>query len=65
MLKQQEVVGTFNAKDYQDERFCKGKRCGREIPVSMVYKKDFPKKDGNVLCCLRIWFWWSQHGSLF
>lgn len=46
LLKQQEVVGKFNADDYQDERFFVKAKDGREIPVSMVYKKGY-KKDGN------------------
>ncbi|MBP9193893.1 MAG: S9 family peptidase [Saprospiraceae bacterium] len=43
MLKQQEVVGKFKAADYLDERFFVKAKDGREIPVSMVYKKGFEK----------------------
>jgi len=43
MLKQQEVVGKFNAAEYEDERFFVKAKDGREIPVSMVYKKGFQK----------------------
>ncbi|MBK8699611.1 MAG: S9 family peptidase [Saprospiraceae bacterium] len=45
-LKQQEVVGKFNADDYTSERFFVKATDGREIPVSLVYKKGF-NKDGK------------------
>lgn len=46
LLKQQEVVGQFNAKEYESERFFVKAKDGKEVPVSLVYKKGF-KKDGN------------------
>jgi oligopeptidase B len=46
LLKQQEVVGIFDAKLYDSERFFVKSKDGKEIPVSLVYKKGF-KKDGN------------------
>ena len=46
LLKQQEVVGTFNPDDYESERLMVKARDGVEVPVSMVYKKGF-KKDGT------------------
>lgn len=47
LLKQQEVIGTFNKDDYQSERIFVTSRDGNaQIPVSIVYKKGF-KKDGT------------------
>jgi oligopeptidase B len=46
MLKQQEVVGNFNAEDYISERIFAKAKDGKEIPISIVYKKGF-KKDGT------------------
>jgi oligopeptidase B len=46
LLKQQEVVGGYNAGDYVTERlYAKGKD-GTTVPISIVYKKGF-EKDGN------------------
>ncbi len=46
LLKEQEVVGTFDKNDYQSERVMVKARDGKEVPVSIVYKKGF-KKDGS------------------
>lgn len=46
MLKQQEVVGDFNPKDYVSERQMVKAADGTMIPLSIVYKKGF-KKDGT------------------
>lgn len=47
LLKQQEVVGGFNAADYVSERFFVTARDGAQVPVSLVYKKSMRKKQGN------------------
>lgn len=47
LLKQQEVVGGFNAADYVSERFFVTARDGAQVPVSLVYKKSLRKKEGN------------------
>lgn len=47
LLKQQEVVGGFNAADYASERFFVTARDGAQVPVSLVYKKSTRKKEGN------------------
>lgn len=39
LLKQQEVVGAFNAKDYVSERIWVPARDGERVPVSIVYRK--------------------------
>ena len=39
LLKQQEVVGDFNAEDYTSERIFVEARDGAKVPVSIVYKK--------------------------
>lgn len=46
LMKQQEVVGGYNAKDYVTERLFATAKDGTKIPISIVYKKGF-KKDGN------------------
>ena len=39
LLKQQEVVGAFNAADYGSERVWATVRDGQRVPMSIVYKK--------------------------
>ena len=46
LLKQQEVIGDFDSKNYQAERLYAQGRDGTKIPISLVYKKGF-KKDGK------------------
>lgn len=47
LLKQQKVLGSFNADDYESERLMVTARDGIKVPVSIVYKKDSFKKDGT------------------
>lgn len=44
-LKQQEVLGDFDPKNYQSERLMAKARDGELVPISIVYRKGF-KKDG-------------------
>lgn len=46
-LKQDEVVGEFDPDWYKSERIFVKARDGKEIPVSIVYRKDKFKKDGT------------------
>jgi len=46
LMKQQEVVGSFNPKDYETERVMATAKDGTKVPISIVYKKGF-KKDGT------------------
>jgi oligopeptidase B len=46
LLKQQEVVGGYNPKDYVTERLMATAKDGTKIPISLVYKNGF-MKDGN------------------
>ena len=46
MLKQQEVLGGFSSDNYVSERVYAKVRDGVEVPISIVYHKDF-KKDGT------------------
>lgn len=39
LLKQQEVVGSFNTKDYASERVWVTARDGAQVPISIVYRK--------------------------
>lgn len=47
MLKQQEVVGGYQASDYVSERIFVTARDGAQVPVSLVYKKSLRKASGN------------------
>jgi len=46
LMKQQEVVGGYDAKDYVTERLTATAKDGTKIPISLVYKKGF-EKNGN------------------
>jgi oligopeptidase B len=46
LMKQQEILGGYNPKDYVTERLTATAKDGTKIPISFVYKKGF-KKDGN------------------
>ena len=46
LMKQQEVVGGYDAKQYVTERLTATAKDGTKIPISLVYKKGF-NKDGN------------------
>ncbi len=46
LMKQQEVVGGYNIKDYETERVIATAKDGTKIPMSIVYKKGY-KKNGN------------------
>ncbi|MEM6321701.1 MAG: S9 family peptidase [Bacteroidota bacterium] len=46
LLKQQEVIGDFDANDYVSERHFATARDGVKVPISLVYKKGF-KRDGK------------------
>ncbi|KPZ65333.1 Protease 2 [Pseudoalteromonas sp. P1-16-1b] len=47
LLKQQKVLGDFNAGDYQSERLMVSARDGIKVPVSLVFRKDSFKQDGS------------------
>lgn len=49
LMKQQEVVGGYNASDYHAERLWVASHDGVKVPVSLVYKKSLKKADGNPL----------------
>lgn len=46
LMKQQEVVGGYDAKEYVTERLTATAKDGTKVPVSLVYKKGF-QKNGN------------------
>lgn len=46
LMKQQEVLGGFDADNYEAERLYAPARDGRKIPISLVYRKGF-KRDGK------------------
>lgn len=47
LKKEQEVLGGFNKDDYTTERVMVKARDGKEVPLSIVYRKDAFKKDGT------------------
>ncbi|MFM7078911.1 MAG: S9 family peptidase [Bacteroidota bacterium] len=47
LLKQQEIVGGYDASKYHSERINVKVRDGVMVPVSLVYRKDLFKKDGS------------------
>lgn len=47
LLKQQPVLGEFNAEDYASERLFITARDGAEVPVTLVYRTDQFNKDGT------------------
>lgn len=47
LLKQEQVLGGFDANQYQAERVFITARDGAKVPVSLVYRKDKFKKDGT------------------
>ncbi len=51
LLKQQEVLGNYDPKQYQAERVWVTARDGVKVPMSLVYKKGV-KKDGSAPCLL-------------
>jgi oligopeptidase B len=46
-LKQDEVLGDFSPENYQSERIFVKARGGKNVPVSIVYRKDLFNKDGE------------------
>jgi len=46
-LKQTNVLGDFNSNDYASERIFVKARDGKQVPVSLVYRKDTFKKDST------------------
>ncbi len=50
LLKEQAVLGGFDRNNYQTERLWATARDGVKVPVSIVYRKDKFKKDGEHPC---------------
>ncbi len=46
LMKQQEVVGGYDSKDYVTERLFATAKDGTKVPIALVYKKGF-EKDGK------------------
>jgi len=47
LIKETEVLGGFDKKNYRTERIFATSHDGVEIPMSIVYKKELLKKDGS------------------
>jgi oligopeptidase B len=49
LLKQDEVLGGFDATDYQTERLLAAAQDGTQIPISIVYRQGIERDGGNPL----------------
>ncbi len=49
ILKEQEIVGEYNKKQYITERIYAHSRDGKKIPISLVYNNNVYKKNGKLL----------------
>ncbi len=49
LMKQQEIVGDFNPNNYHAERIFATAKDGTKIPISLVYRNDMKKPEGNPL----------------
>lgn len=49
LMKQQEIVGGHNPEEYHAERIWATGHDGVKVPISLVYKKDKKKAEGNPL----------------
>ncbi len=59
VMKQQEIVGGYNPKDYVTERLFATAKDGTKIPIALVYKKGF-EKNGNAPLLL---YGYGSYGS--
>ncbi len=55
LMKQQEVLGGYNPKDYVTERLYATATDGTKIPISLVYKKGFKKDGTGAAASLCLW----------
>jgi len=49
LLKRKEVLGGFDSDNYRSERLLARAKDGAGVPISLVYRKDRKKNDGNPL----------------
>jgi oligopeptidase B len=47
LLKEEEVLGSFDKSDYRTERVEAPARDGAKVPISLVYRKELFAKDGS------------------
>ena len=59
LMKQQEVVGGYDSKEYTTERIYATARDSTRVPISLVYKKGF-NRDGNAPLLL---YGYGSYGS--
>lgn len=55
LLKQQEVLGGYDKKNYETERLFATAKDGTKIPISIVYKKDL-KRWASSVAVVCLWF---------
>jgi oligopeptidase B len=49
LLKQQEVLGGYDSSQYASERLWAAARDGERVPISIVYRKGFPRDGSGAL----------------
>ena len=49
LLKQQEIIGGYDVTKYESKRFMATARDGKKVPISLVYKKELKRPEGNPL----------------
>ncbi len=49
LLKQQEVMGGYDVSKYESKRHMATARDGKKVPISLVYKKELKREEGNPL----------------
>tara|TARA_R110002050_G_scaffold221441_1_gene357294 strand:+ start:91309 stop:93351 length:2043 start_codon:yes stop_codon:yes gene_type:complete len=47
LLKQQEIIGGYDVSQYESKRLMAKARDGKNVPVSLVYKKGLKRPEGN------------------
>ena len=60
-LKVQEIPSGYDASHYATERLMVAARDGKLIPVSVVYRKGFPRDGSGRALSLRLWRLWHRH----
>lgn len=59
LLKRQEIIGGYDPSEYVTERHFAPSHDGTMVPISLVYKKDMKKEEGNPL----VLYGYGSYGS--
>ncbi len=60
-MKQQEVLGGYDKRQYTTERLYATAKDGTKIPISLVYKNGFKKDGACSAVVIRLRFLWFNH----